>query len=255
MNKNEISPTPLYAVPGEVPDFNECSFYHTIELPGRGVIEGSWDLRPEIHDYLGRNDFNGRRVLEIGPATGYVTFEMERRGARVVSVEVPDDPGWDFVPFPPDVLTPAVLSLRRIGMRRVKNAYWFCRAAIKSQARIFYGDVYNLPAALGKFDVAVIACVLMHCRDPLRIIEQCAQRSSSLIIAEMLHPELEGSPVCRLHPTAANKDWDTWWNFSSDFFLQFLSVMGFTRFTKHTSIHVHEKLRSYSMFTITASRE
>jgi len=40
------------------------------------------------------------RVLEIGPASGFLTFEMEKRGADVISVEVTDEHGWDFVPYP-----------------------------------------------------------------------------------------------------------------------------------------------------------
>ena len=48
----------------------------------------------------GNVDFAGQRVLEIGPASGFLTFEMEKRGADVISVEVTDEHGWDFVPYP-----------------------------------------------------------------------------------------------------------------------------------------------------------
>src|SRR5438094_8067518 len=72
-----------------------------MELPGHGVIEGrDWDLRGGIDEYLGKVDFAGQRVLEIGPASGFLTFEMEKRGADVVSVEVTAEHGWDFVPYP-----------------------------------------------------------------------------------------------------------------------------------------------------------
>ncbi len=48
-----------------------------------------------VDEYLGKVDFAGQRVLEIGPASGFLTFEMEKRGAEVVSVEVTDEHGWD----------------------------------------------------------------------------------------------------------------------------------------------------------------
>ena len=73
----------IFATPRKVEDLADCYFYHTMELPGRGVIEGQdWDLRGRVDEYLGNVDFAGQRVLEIGPASGFLTFEMEKRGAR-----------------------------------------------------------------------------------------------------------------------------------------------------------------------------
>ena len=63
-------------------------------------MNGDWDLRRGVDDYLGKVVFAGKRVLEIGPASGFLTFEMEKRGAEVTSVEVTAEHGWDFVPYP-----------------------------------------------------------------------------------------------------------------------------------------------------------
>ena len=108
---------------------------------------------------------------------------MEKRGAEVFSVEITDEHGWDFVPYP-DARLEEVFGPRRIVMQQLKNSYWFSHAALQSKAKVCYGDVYNLAAALGEFDIAVMAAVLLHCRDPLRIVEQCEKernRSSSSI--------------------------------------------------------------------------
>ena len=167
----------IFATPRKVEDVADCYFYHTMELPGRGVIEGrDWDLRGRVDEYLGNVDFAGQRVLEIGPASGFLTFEMEKRGADVISVEVTDEHGWDFVPYP-DARLEEVFGPRRIVMQQLKNSYWFNHAALQSKAKVYYGDAYNLPAALGEFDIAVMGAVLLHCRDPLRIVEQCAKKS------------------------------------------------------------------------------
>ena len=223
-----------------------------MEIPGYGITDGDWDLRKSWDDYLGRVPLAGQRVLEIGPASGFVTFEMEKRGASVVSVEVPEDPGWDFVPFPESFLEP-IRNPRRITMDRLKNAYWFAHAAHRSNAKVLYGDVYNLPNALGCFDIAVMASVLLHCHSPLKIIEQCARRAATLVISDMFYPELEGKPVCRLAPTAENGEWHTWWHFSTDFFIQFLQVMGFrvTQVNHHINYH---RRTPYTLFTIVASK-
>ncbi len=226
----------IFAAPQKVEDVADCYFYHTMELPGHGVIEGrDWDLRGRVDEYLGKAAFAGRRVLE-----------------DVVSVEVTGDHSWDFVPYPAARLE-EVFGPRRIIMQQLKNSYWFSHAAHQSKAKIYYGNVYNLPAALGEFDIAVMGSVLLHCRDPLRIVEQCGKVARSLIIIDMFHPDLEGAPVCRLAPTPQNFLWHTWWHFSTQFFTQFLAVMGFT--TTQTSTHQqYHRGRAYTLFTIVGRR-
>jgi SAM-dependent methyltransferase len=206
----------FYAESRTVPNIDDCHFYHTMDVPGVGLVSGEWDLRANVDDILGRVPFDGTRVLEIGPASGFLTFAMEQRGADVVCMEVTDDPGWDFVPYPAAMLDP-VLAPRREIMRRLKNSFWFAHAAYHSKAKLLYGDVYNIPAELGSFDIAMLCDVLLHCQNPTRIIEQCATRSRTIVVSELLRPDLEGAAVCRLAPSVENKQWDTWWHFSTDF--------------------------------------
>jgi hypothetical protein len=91
-----------------------------MDVPGVGEIPGSWDLRSGVDAYLGRLPFAGARVLEVGPASGFLTMEMEKRGASVIALEVKDDPGWDFVPFPAAVMAP-IDEARRQHMARIKT--------------------------------------------------------------------------------------------------------------------------------------
>jgi hypothetical protein len=39
----------IYTEPRSVSDLKDCYFYHTMDLPGIGKIEGNWDLRPNLH--------------------------------------------------------------------------------------------------------------------------------------------------------------------------------------------------------------
>jgi len=247
-----VSNDKIFAAPLNVEDVADCYFYHTMELPGYGVINGDWDLRRGLDDYLGNVVFAGQRVLEIGPASGFLTFEMEKRGADVVSVEVTTDHSWDFVPYPAFRLE-EVLGPRQIVMQQLKNSYWLSHAAHHSKARVYYGDVYNFPAALGEFDVALMGSVLLHCRDPLRIVEQCGKKARSLIIIDMFHPDLEGASICRLAPTPQNFLWHTWWHFSTQFFTQFLAVMGFTT-SEALSHQQYHRGKAYTLFTIVGQR-
>jgi SAM-dependent methyltransferase len=241
----------VFATPRSV-RFEDCDFYHTVEVPGHGIVHGQWDLRGRVDEYLGHYQFTGKRVLEIGPASGFLTFEMERRGADVVALEVPDDPGWDFVPFPDEMMAP-IFEPRRVGMNKIKNSFWFLHGLHGSQARLCYGDSSNLPD-LGRFDAAVMASVLLHCERPPRIIAECAKRVDTLIVTDVYKEDLEGSAVCRLVPNATRFTWDTWWEFSTTFFEQFLGVLGFP----HIAVTRHEQVFNghgpTPFFTVIGSR-
>jgi hypothetical protein len=96
-----------------------------------------------------------------------------------------------------------------------------------------------------------MAAILLHSRNPLTIVEQCAKRAKTLVITELLRPDIEGLPVCRLMPTKDNNSWHTWWNFSTDFLKQFVGVLGFDdcRVTKHMQSAFGHQLE---MFTVVA---
>ena len=116
-----VSGSRLHVSPPQGLCLADCDFYHSMSIPGVGEIVGLWDLRETVDDYLGRIDFAGKRVLEIGPASGFLTIEMERRGADVVAVELPDGVGWDFVPFPEAFLLRSGRS-RSLGCRVSRTA-------------------------------------------------------------------------------------------------------------------------------------
>jgi len=136
------SPTDtLFAIPPAHVELGDCSFYHIMELPGVGLTSGWWDLRDGVDEYLGHVPLRGARVLEIGPASGFLTVEMEKRGAHVVAVEITDEHGWDFVPFPPSILTDGMRAQQAAGMRMLKNSFWLTHRLYRSRAQVFYGDV------------------------------------------------------------------------------------------------------------------
>jgi O-methyltransferase len=246
-------PEAPFAAPRHFDGPENCEFYHTMEIPGLGLVHGQWDLRGYVDQYLGQISLADKRVLEIGPASGFLTIEMEKRGASVVAIEIPDEAEWNFVPYPAAVLDP-IYEPRRQHMDRIKNSWWLTHAAFQSKAKIVYTDVYKLPDALGSFDIAVMAMVLLHCHSPLQIIEQCAKRANSLVITEFYNPDLEGKPVCRLYPAPESDDYDTWWFFSTDIIKRFLQVMGFSSF--RVSTYMGETMRGpATLFTFTASRE
>ena len=89
----------LFETPRLIRDINECYFYHTIDLPGYGTVNGAWDLRKNIEAYLGNFDFSGKTVLDVGTAGGFLTFHMESKGAKVTSFDLTSGKLWNIVPY------------------------------------------------------------------------------------------------------------------------------------------------------------
>lgn len=252
-------PQGTFAQPREVTDPADCFFYHFMDLPALGAVgDEGWDLRAGVEAYLGRTNVRDRRVLEIGPASGYLTFHMEEQGADVVGVELGPGTPWDVVPQAGLDLG-AILEERRAIMERVRNSFWLARRALGATAQIHYGTAYQLPAELGRFDISVMASVLLHTRDPLRIVEQCARLTDeTLIIVDRHFPELGKAPVAHLLPSRENGIWDTWWFFTPELFMAYCEVLGFTR----TCVSFHEQRHisggaeaQIPLFTVVAERD
>jgi SAM-dependent methyltransferase len=169
------------AAPAVEPALDDCLFYQTIVLPGFGVIPGLRDLRLGITEYLGDFDFSGKRVLEIGTANGFVCFEMERRGADVVSFDLAEELTYDAPPLSQEYLCQE--AYRQL-LRRVRNAFWLAHSRLKSRAKVVDGHANRLPLSLNGFDAGVLAKVLQNLQDLIGAIMQLADRCQSVIVTE-----------------------------------------------------------------------
>ena len=64
------------------------SWYHTIDVAPGLTTKGWFDLRPYVSHYGLPERMDGMRALDIGTWYGFWAFEMERRGATVVALDV-----------------------------------------------------------------------------------------------------------------------------------------------------------------------
>ena len=71
----------------------DCSWYHIMDVPGLGLVDGLYDLRNSVEAILGNLNYKNKKVLNIGQSTGYLSFEAEKRGADVTSVDLNYDKG------------------------------------------------------------------------------------------------------------------------------------------------------------------
>lgn len=228
-----------YAEPRQ-PLFEESYFYHSMNVPGHGEVTGEWDLRPNVAAYLGNTDFNGKRVLEIGPASGYLTNYMESQGADVVALDLPSDYGWDIVPRPQSKVE--WMAERKRHMERLHNSFWYMHNATKSKAKVIYGKAVDLPDEVGMFDVSIMAGILLHSRDPIGIICRCGELAKDcIVITESIwggQAQLnEQQPTMTLIPSLQNTNLDLWFLLSPKLIIQLLQVIGF----KNISINTHNQ--------------
>ena len=126
------------------------AWFHSIELPDGRVIPGVVGveaLKARLRRYPIPDHLRGKRVLDVGAATGWNSFELERRGADVVAVDCVDLPEFR-------------------AARELLNS--------KVDYRILDVDELS-PESIGRFDYVLFFGVLYHLRHPLLGLEKiCA---------------------------------------------------------------------------------
>jgi hypothetical protein len=287
----EALPDSIYATPLEIEDLSECAFYHAMDLPGYGFVDGPWDLRAGVDSYLGSVDFDGKRVLELGTADGYLSFHIEHCGGEVISHDLSERDRWDVVPYArayssaanagaqgregqPGEWIPSWVSDstadQKATMRRLNNAYWLAHRAFQSRARLVHKDIYSVPSAIGPVDVAVFGAILLHTRDPFLALAHNLQLTRETVIvtdalgffrlptplrwARSLLPRQLRRPIMRFFP-----DWrtgsgmDGWWRLTPEVVQAFIGVLGFerSRVTSHLQPY-HGHLKR--LFTVVGHR-
>jgi len=214
--------------PWIVSSVDDCFFYHVIELPGLGVINqgNGWDLRGRFADYVGFDDLNGRTFLDVGSASGFISFEAEKRGAVVTSFDL--DSGFRRQPVPKKLIGDlrTFLSNSDEMYRQIKSSYWLSHSLLNSKARVFYGDIYRFPDEFGPFDIVFLGQVLVHLRDPIGALVNAASVCDEwLVITEGSFESDKPLAVFLSAPDSAN--YDAWWHLSTKLYTDLLAILGF----------------------------
>lgn len=237
----------VYAPERVVDNLDDCLWYHTMEIPGYGLVEGQWDLRGGEDSYTGNVDVAGKRVLEVGTASGFVCRHLEGKGAEVVSYDLSENQKWDVVPYA-YVDVDSIINQRKALVRSLNNGWWLTHRVFGSRARVVYGTAYDIPVEIGTVDVALYGAILLHLRDPfLALYNGLRLTRETAIVTEIVNnrrPSVadggvapDGRPSMEFLP-----DWtlgaplDTWWFLTPEVVQNFLGVLGFgiTEVSFHT---------------------
>src|SRR5580700_11424053 len=143
----------------QVDQLSRHSSYHSLELADGTVIPGLIGidaLKARIRSFPIPEDLRGKRVLDVGAASGWNSFEMERRGADVVAV--------DCVEF---------------------EEFHMARALLGSKVDYRIMDVDELtPESIGHFDYVLFFGVLYHLRHPLLGLERICSLTTEAAFVE-----------------------------------------------------------------------
>ncbi|MCU1430259.1 MAG: methyltransferase type 11 [Actinomycetia bacterium] len=239
----------------------DCHWYHEVPLRDGSRMCGAWDLIGGEDHYTGAVALRGKRVLEFGPASGYITYFLERVGAEVVAFEAGFDACIDLLAFGrSDVEAMRTNAMRFVA--EVNNSWWWVKQHHNLDARIAYGDIYRMPDDLGMFDVTMFGAILLHLRDPFTALQQAAQVTTECLIVTDLVP-LMGDPwrdaFSRFHP--APGDPTSWWLHTPAVVQRMLETLGFVEIerTRHTqyvrpSHALDQPLEPVEFFTLVARR-
>jgi tRNA (mo5U34)-methyltransferase len=142
-------------------------WFHNLHLPdGRQTAPDhplgdfprfKWEqIAPHVPD-----DLSGKTALDIGCNAGFYTFELARRGASVVGIDV--DPHY------------------------LEQAAWAADAfALADRTRFEQLAVYELARSPRRYDVVLFMGVLYHVRHPLLALDIVAAKVRELLVLQTL---------------------------------------------------------------------
>jgi hypothetical protein len=249
----------------DVADIRECYFYHVMDLPRVGTVGGAWDLRGRFDDYIGHTPLAGKSVLDVGTAAGFLTWEAEKRGAsRVVSFDMDDKRRQHFLPYRGHICyedREKYIQQLNEGYVAWKKGYWYAHRALGSQASVYYGDVYNLPIGLGKFDVVIIGSLLMHLANPIQALESISRVSADRIVITDTVDTANNDTVLHLESRADNPGGHfIWFVLSIGLYREVFAMLGYDVVSCHQKLYTcndyggDRPTRNVQLTTIVARR-
>jgi tRNA (mo5U34)-methyltransferase len=139
------------------------NWYHSMELAPGHATEGEFDLRPLVRHYGIPDDLNGKRAIDVATFNGFWAFELERRGAEVVALDLSSAEEIDWPALRPRYLSETPLS----------EGFHIAHAIYGSSAERIERSVYEVtPEEVGTFDLVFCGSMLIHMKNQFRALER-----------------------------------------------------------------------------------
>jgi tRNA (mo5U34)-methyltransferase len=233
------------------PDISRYYWYHTIDLGDGLVTPGLYDYRETLSMFPFPENMSGMTVLDVGSATGFFAFEFERRGARVISLELPSLRDLDR--FPGQSVEASLQKIERMifpdhldleSMRRedsepemyrclLDGPFRFCSERLASKVERCYSTIYDVTAEKAGFakgfDLIFIGDVLLHTLYPLKALAALAPLCRDTLIVAQKLPEGAQEPPAMMYVGGADpaEDEICWWLPNQSCLFEMLLKLGF----------------------------
>lgn len=234
-------------------DAERYVWYHTVDLGDGLITPGMYDYRETIAAFQFPGDMRGMTVLDVGSATGFFAFEFERRGARVISVELPSLRDLDRFPgqdvegslrkiehmiFPDVTDASHAHSERDLYWYLLEGPFRFCRERLGSRIERCYSTVYDLTlertGVREGFDLVFFGDVLIHTLYPLKALAALAGLCRGSLVFGGVLPEGPQEPPAMVYIGGSDAAHDevAWWHPNLSCLTQMLSKLGFAQVEK-----------------------
>jgi SAM-dependent methyltransferase len=183
--------------------------YHQLDLGQGLIIEGDYDMTQYLQYYPIPEDLTGKRVLDVGTASGFFALEAAKRGAEVVAIDI----------WPRDgALFPAIIEATGSSIQYIEK------------------NIYDLTPEFGLFDLVICGSLLLHLPDQFGAIQRLkAVCRGQLIISNACTEDSQTNPhpVCNfLGLPGTDGDYWHYWSVSGVALKRMLLTAGFTNVTE-----------------------
>jgi tRNA (mo5U34)-methyltransferase len=240
-------------------DVSRFYWYHTVDLPNGLVTPGLYDFRATYSCFGFPEKIHGLRVLDVGSATGFFAFEFWKRGAEVVSLDLPSLEALDR--FPGQGVERVLEEIQHMmfpeaveGFRRkytpeelyyflLEGPFEFCRKLLGARIERCHASVYDLPGQqIGQFDLVFMGDILLHTIDPLRALAAVAPLCRGTLVLAQVMPEAPDAKPAMLYVGGEDPDFDEvqWWWPNQPCLVQLLKKLRFREVREvghHTGIY------------------
>ncbi len=221
----------LLETPWTKPQRDECVWYHTMRFPGGDTVVGSWDIE-DFAGYVGGYDLRGKTVLDVGAASGYVSFNAEMAGARVTALDARDAVEFRQVPFSSALSYNELRKFRALwdqhNLVPLKKSWWYGWHAFGSEAKCSYTTQTDLYLTDRRFDVVIAGAIVEHLSDPIHSIGAWAKVAKEAVLIPftdiVLTEDLVMAPMTEWSDPAFNY---AWWKLSAGLYRRVFANLGF----------------------------
>jgi SAM-dependent methyltransferase len=214
-----------------LPD-EEKYFYHSFLLNEGEVIYGDWDISEDFFGYIGNTDLLGKRVLDVGTASGFLAFSAEERGASdVVAIDIPSLAAENRVPFKDFEYSQNKIAWANKYapyIARARKGFWYVWHKKKSKVRVSYCTIEDLLSVEEQFDIVLAGAIIEHLADPISALGAfCRLAKETVVVAFTPLAQEAGEYMKPLIPWDHSDLSYVWWVLSKDLYDRIFFNLGF----------------------------